>query len=82
MVPIDLATTSWTPKASKTERIGPPAIIPVPGGALEYGQKTETRHHNQFRSELVKLSLNQSFVHVLLYHYDVTNFTEFIIRFP
>ena len=33
VVPIDLATTSCTPNASKTDLIGPPAIIPVPGGA-------------------------------------------------
>src|SRR5580692_7408961 len=30
-LPIDLATTSCTPSASKIARIGPPAIIPVPG---------------------------------------------------
>ena len=30
--PIDLATTSWTPSASKIARIGPPAMMPVPGG--------------------------------------------------
>src|SRR5260370_23515011 len=30
-LPIDLATTSWTPSASKIARIGPPAMIPVPG---------------------------------------------------
>ena len=29
-VPIDLATTSCTPMVSKTARIGPPAITPVP----------------------------------------------------
>src|ERR1700759_3286998 len=32
-VPIDFATTSWTPSASNTARIGPPAMIPVPAGA-------------------------------------------------
>ena len=31
--PRDFATTSWTPKTSQTERIAPPAIIPVPAGA-------------------------------------------------
>ncbi len=31
--PIDLATTSLMPSASKTARIGPPAMIPVPAGA-------------------------------------------------
>ena len=31
--PIDLATTSWTPRVSKTARMGPPAMIPVPAGA-------------------------------------------------
>src|SRR5947209_1537019 len=30
-LPTDLATTSCTPSASKIARIGPPAIIPVPG---------------------------------------------------
>src|SRR5579883_2601683 len=30
-LPTDLATTSWTPRASKIARIGPPAMIPVPG---------------------------------------------------
>src|SRR5271169_1319995 len=30
-LPIDLATTSCTPSASKIARIGPPAMIPVPG---------------------------------------------------
>src|ERR1700735_2357103 len=30
-VPTDLATTSWTPSASKIARIGPPAMMPVPG---------------------------------------------------
>src|SRR5207248_798306 len=30
-LPTDLATTSWTPSASKIARIGPPAMIPVPG---------------------------------------------------
>src|SRR5215831_15368355 len=30
-VPIDLATTSCTPSASKMARIGPPAMMPVPG---------------------------------------------------
>ena len=29
----DFATTSWIPKTSHTERIAPPAIIPVPAGA-------------------------------------------------
>src|SRR5436190_2675174 len=29
-LPIDFATTSWIPSASKIARIGPPAIIPVP----------------------------------------------------
>src|SRR5207302_1200140 len=29
-LPIDLATTSCTPSASKIARIGPPAMIPVP----------------------------------------------------
>src|SRR6266481_1882958 len=32
-LPIDLATTSWTPSASKIARIGPPAMIPVPAFA-------------------------------------------------
>src|SRR5512147_910233 len=32
-VPTDFATTSWTPKHSKIARIGPPAMMPVPGGA-------------------------------------------------
>src|SRR5581483_478797 len=31
--PNDFATTSWTPSVSKTARIGPPAMMPVPGGA-------------------------------------------------
>ena len=31
--PRDLATTSWIPKTSQTDRIAPPAIIPVPAGA-------------------------------------------------
>ena len=31
--PKDFATTSWMPKTSHTERIAPPAIIPVPAGA-------------------------------------------------
>ena len=31
--PNDFATTSWIPKTSQTERIAPPAIIPVPAGA-------------------------------------------------
>ena len=31
--PSDLATTSWMPSASNTARIGPPAMMPVPGGA-------------------------------------------------
>ena len=31
--PNDLATTSWIPKTSQTDRIAPPAIIPVPAGA-------------------------------------------------
>src|SRR4051812_19454614 len=31
--PIDFATTSCTPSASNTARIGPPAMMPVPGGA-------------------------------------------------
>src|ERR1700674_5565500 len=30
-LPTDLATTSCTPSASKIARIGPPAMIPVPG---------------------------------------------------
>src|SRR5579872_5774404 len=30
-LPIDLATTSCTPSASKIARIGPPAMMPVPG---------------------------------------------------
>ena len=30
-LPTDFATTSWTPSASKIARIGPPAMIPVPG---------------------------------------------------
>src|SRR5712671_7700324 len=32
-LPTDLATTSCTPSASKIARIGPPAMIPVPGFA-------------------------------------------------
>src|SRR5215471_2512760 len=32
-LPIDLATTSCTPSASKIARIGPPAMIPVPAFA-------------------------------------------------
>src|SRR5207248_2989011 len=32
-LPTDLATTSCTPSASKMARIGPPAMIPVPGFA-------------------------------------------------
>src|SRR6266446_1213030 len=32
-LPTDLATTSWTPSASKIARIGPPAMMPVPGFA-------------------------------------------------
>ena len=32
-VPTDFATTSWTPSASKMARIGPPAMMPVPGFA-------------------------------------------------
>ena len=31
--PKDLATTSCIPKTSHTDRIAPPAIIPVPAGA-------------------------------------------------
>ena len=31
--PRDLATTSWIPNTSQTERMAPPAIIPVPAGA-------------------------------------------------
>src|SRR5690606_1088888 len=31
--PVDLPTTSWTPRVSRTARIGPPAMTPVPGGA-------------------------------------------------
>jgi hypothetical protein len=31
--PNDFATMSWTPSVSKTARIGPPAMMPVPGGA-------------------------------------------------
>src|SRR4029079_6092817 len=31
--PIDFATTSATPRVSNTARIGPPAMMPVPGGA-------------------------------------------------
>ena len=31
--PSDFATTSWIPNTSHTERIAPPAIIPVPAGA-------------------------------------------------
>ena len=33
-VPTDLATMSCIPRASKTALIGPPAITPVPDGAL------------------------------------------------
>ena len=33
-VPMDLATTSCMPRVSKTARMGPPAMMPVPGGAL------------------------------------------------
>src|SRR5258708_21609834 len=33
-VPIDFATTSDTPSASKMARIGPPAMMPVPGAAV------------------------------------------------
>ena len=29
--PIDLATMSWSPRVSNTARIGPPAMMPVPG---------------------------------------------------
>ena len=32
-VPVDLATTSLTPRDSNNALIGPPAIIPVPGAA-------------------------------------------------
>ena len=32
-VPIDLATMSFIPRTSQTDRTGPPAIIPVPFGA-------------------------------------------------
>jgi hypothetical protein len=32
-VPNDLATISFMPKTSQTDRTGPPAIIPVPFGA-------------------------------------------------
>src|SRR5260370_754234 len=32
-LPTDLATTSCTPSASKIARIGPPAMMPVPGFA-------------------------------------------------
>ena len=32
-VPIDFATRSCMPSVSKTARIGPPAMMPVPGGA-------------------------------------------------
>ena len=32
-VPSDLATISFIPRTSHTERTGPPAIIPVPFGA-------------------------------------------------
>ena len=32
--PSDLPTTSWMPSASHTARIGPPAMMPVPGGAV------------------------------------------------
>src|SRR5579883_1792224 len=32
-VPIDFATTSCMPRVSNTARIGPPAMMPVPGGA-------------------------------------------------
>src|ERR671913_49819 len=38
-VPIDLVTTSATPRLSNTARIGPPAMIPVPAGA----ERTLTR---------------------------------------
>src|SRR6185295_3875804 len=38
-VPTDFATTSWTPRHSKIARIGPPAMMPVPGGAA----RTTTR---------------------------------------
>ena len=31
--PSDFATTSWRPSVSNTARIGPPAMMPVPGGA-------------------------------------------------
>ena len=31
--PIDFATTSCMPSVSNTARIGPPAMMPVPGGA-------------------------------------------------
>ena len=33
-LPTDFETTSCTPRVSKTALIGPPAIIPVPGGAV------------------------------------------------
>ena len=32
--PKDLATTSWIPRTSQTDLIGPPAIMPVPAGAV------------------------------------------------
>ena len=32
-VPMDLVTTSCTPRVSNTARIGPPAMTPVPAGA-------------------------------------------------
>ena len=32
-VPTDLATMSLMPSVSKTARIGPPAMMPVPAGA-------------------------------------------------
>src|SRR4051794_12638759 len=33
-VPTDLVTTSATPRLSKIARIGPPAMMPVPAGAV------------------------------------------------
>ena len=33
-IEIDFATTSWMPSVSNTARIGPPAMMPVPAGAV------------------------------------------------
>ncbi len=33
-MPSDFDTTSWTPSISNTARIGPPAMMPVPAGAV------------------------------------------------